>query len=182
VNIIIRAIIFIIFILSLCKPLYAYTLDYSLDDRFIVETFNTKTGIMGTQIWNINLRRGLMSKGPFIDLEIIIMNLRKPFRDGHYRISDIVTYEYSQDSFMGKAIFSKGVFDFELGAGSKLKLRIEFNEDGSLKDVMGSYAEAISPDNVTTYRLVKDKKKITMEVNNWLPTKEYRYHRRQVKK
>ena len=154
----------------------AYTAEYRLDDRFFVETFNTKSKEKGLEIWDVFLQRGLVDgKEAFIDFNLVALELRSSGK-GEHRISDIDIRRSGGEE--AKLYFLDGDFIAEWGITVKWVVLISFNEDGSLQSMSGSKTNLFHPKNVTTYPLVTKEMKLRIDEMNKFPEKSYSYGRR----
>ena len=105
-------------------------------------------------------------------LYLTVVSLKGIGKD-KFMIRDINNYSFNLS--MNKLKYLQGRYIFELDMVTKLHLKIDINKDRSLKDVTGSKTDTLSPANVTTFRLVKDQKEITIQEINKFPLKTYNY-------
>lgn len=156
----------------------AYEIDYNLDDHFIMETTNTRNKIF--EIWNINLLRGsINAKEHFIDFDLVRI-LLSHLNGEKFIINDIYTYEYSPSK--NKVKYNNGSFSFEFGTANKTLIEVQFNKDGTLRDITGSITNLSSPGNVTIFKLSKGNKELNIAETNKFTTGLYNYTHRTQKK
>ncbi len=153
--------------------------DYYLSDQFIIEMSNTKTGESGIELWDILLVRSLINtekvKMVHTQLNLTEIELYSLSKD-QYIIKGVYRLDY--DPEYDDLFFDDGSFSFTLGMDKKLHIKFDFNKDGSLSDITGSNTDFNAPDNVTTYKLIKENKDLNIRVENKFPSGFYTYKRR----
>ena len=162
---------------------FAYDPDFEIRGKFIVEASNAKVGSKNLEVWNIHLLRGLIDgKEAFIDFDVVRIPLRLQ-ADGRYALGDIDTYKYDEippTDDVGS--YSGNSFTFSLGVVSKTNIKLDFNENGSLKDLTASITNPVTPDDVTIFRLFKEQKEIVIVEPYRLLNDRYYYQPRFPKK
>lgn len=168
---------------ALLLPAHAYEYEYQVDGSFIIQaTSNSKTWF---EIWEVNAGKStLYGKPYFTEIDLIIVPLY-PYNEC-YVMGDMTTEsvrhtktdDYEETTPFSRIYESNGVIYAETGTGSKLNLKIEFNDDGSLKDIQGSKTNPINPENITVYKLLKTKKDICINLPYKFDKWNYSYHRR----
>jgi hypothetical protein len=157
-------------------PVGAYDLDFGVDDFFLVERTPNKGGASETEVWHVSIHRGLIDGAEsFVDCRFVVIALSPPTR-GERNLRDLAVYEGEP----GQCRFSGTIMTAEFGALDKLLLKVEFNGDGSLKDLTGSrtFLGPTSASGDAVYRLVHGAKKLSMVLANRIADKGYRYQAR----
>jgi hypothetical protein len=156
----------------------AYDPDYRLDGRFLIEASRSKTGAKELQMWTVRLVRGLVeNKQAFIDFSVVVMALQRLGVD-EYLVKDVDFERFDPSSEFHEAHFLSGTFTFEMGVVQKRYFRIDFNKNGSLKDLTGSIVDKLSPADVTTFRLVREKRELKIREFNQFANDNYGYEQR----
>ena len=159
--------IFILIVFLSIQNIYGYVPKHSLEGKFYINVHDVTNNKTTLQLWDLSLLQGFVGgQERFIDFKCMSLHLSPVgTKENEYKIDEMESLFPSKRG-LGKFNGSTFTIRWDDEIIRQWYIKIEFNENGTLKDISGNIKGILNPEEMITYKLNREIKDINIYAFN----------------